>query len=76
MLMIIQIGKLIGKQVERDVINKLNSFFSDNKQNNRMLYGIIVYNTVKSLTDTKGSSVMDFKCVGMELIIEMLNKYK
>lgn len=41
-----------------------------------MLYGIIVYNTVKSLTDTKGSSVMDFNCIGMELIIEVLNKYK
>ena len=41
-----------------------------------MLYGIVVYNTLKSLTDTKGSSVMDFKCVGVELIIEMLNKYK
>ena len=41
-----------------------------NKQNNTKLRGPVVYNTIKPITDTKGSSVIDFKCERVELIIE------
>ena len=41
-----------------------------NKQNNSMLCGLVVYNTIKPVTDTKGSSVIEFKYARVELITE------